>query len=80
MENNDDSAATSSLPDVPIYASDVEMLRAGHVKQTHVNLILDGLHIYLKRTPKMPLKKHRLLLQRQWEPVGVLDAQESTAF
>jgi hypothetical protein len=28
---NDCSAATSSLPDVPIYASDIEMSRVVHI-------------------------------------------------
>jgi hypothetical protein len=32
MEHNDTSAATC-LPDVPIYASDIEMLHTGHIKQ-----------------------------------------------
>jgi hypothetical protein len=46
MENNDTSAATSPLPAVPIYASDIEMLCEGHIQQTLVPLILDCLHSF----------------------------------
>jgi hypothetical protein len=38
------SAATSPLPDVPIYASDIEMSHAGHVYRARTHLISDWLH------------------------------------
>jgi hypothetical protein len=31
MENNDTSAAVSPLPDVPIYARDIEMVLGDHI-------------------------------------------------
>jgi hypothetical protein len=49
MEKNNSSAATSPLPDVPIYARDIEMLRAGHtIYARDIEMLRAGHTIYAR--------------------------------